>query len=32
MSDEVFMAVELIPGYLKSISGTAIYHDAFRNL
>lgn len=30
--DEVFMAVELIPGYLRSISGTAVYHDAFRNV
>lgn len=30
--DEAFMAVELIPGYLRSVSGTAVYHDAFRNV
>lgn len=32
VSDDVFMALELVPGYLKSISGTAVYHTAFRNL
>lgn len=32
VSDDVFMAVELIPGYLRSVSGTVVYHDAFRQL
>ena len=27
--DEVFMALELVPGYLASVSGTARYHPAF---
>lgn len=30
--DEEFMALELAPGYLESISGTVVYHEAFRNL
>lgn len=32
VSDDVFMALELVPGYFKSISGTAVYHTAFQNL
>lgn len=30
--DEVFMAVELQPGYLEGRSGTVHYHDAFRTV
>lgn len=32
VSDEVFMAIELSPGYLENISGTVKYHEAFRSL
>ncbi len=32
VSDEVFMALELVPGYLRSRSGTVFYHEAFRSL
>lgn len=31
-SDDVFMAMELIPGYFGSVSGTVYYHPAFRRL
>lgn len=27
--DEAFMALELTPGYLEGVSGTAVYYDAF---
>jgi len=30
--DEVFMALELVPGYLSGVSGTVQYHKAFRSL
>lgn len=30
--DDVFMALELIPGYLNAASGAVMYHDAFRSL
>jgi len=26
------MAVELVPGYLRGVSGTAVCHDAFRSV
>src|SRR5690606_18731790 len=32
VADEVFMALELVPGYLSGVSGTVYYHEAFRNL
>jgi putative acetyltransferase len=30
--EEVFMVLELLPGYLRGASGTIKYHAAFRNL
>ena len=30
--DDVFMAMELMPGYLQDASGTIKYHDAFRSV
>ena len=32
VADDVFMAFELLPGYLDEQSGTVRYHDAFRGL
>ena len=29
---EAFMVVELQPGYLRGVSGTIQYHDAFKNV
>lgn len=32
VSDDVFMAMELSSGYFEKISGTVVYHEAFRSV